>query len=95
MSFKYRKLPVIIEAFQITYDSFLKMSEWPDWLIDAEMRPPNQIAALWSTGDTIWCGTLEGPHKVTIGDYIIIGVKGEIYPCKPDIFEMTYEKVDD
>ena len=36
-------------------------------------------------------GTLEGPHEVTPGDWIIRGVKGEFYPCKPDIFEMTYE----
>lgn len=39
--------------------------------------------------------TLEGKHEVTIGDYIITGVKGETYPCKPDIFEMTYEKVEE
>lgn len=37
--------------------------------------------------------TLEGPHFVTPGDWIITGVKGEHYPCKPDIFEMTYESV--
>jgi hypothetical protein len=37
--------------------------------------------------------TLEGPHIVTAGDYIITGVKGEHYPCKPDIFELTYEPV--
>ncbi len=39
--------------------------------------------------------TLEGPHRVTPGDWIITGVKGEHYPCKPDIFEMTYEKVEE
>jgi hypothetical protein len=38
-------------------------------------------------------GTLEGPHEVTPGDWIIRGVKGEFYPCKPDIFEATYEAV--
>ena len=37
--------------------------------------------------------TLEGPHLVTPGDWIITGVKGEHYPCKPDIFEVTYEEV--
>lgn len=41
----------------------------------------------------IW--TLEGNHQVTPGDWIITGVKGEHYPCKPDIFEMTYESADD
>jgi len=39
--------------------------------------------------------TLEGKHLVTPNDWIITGVKGEIYPCKPDIFEATYEKVED
>ena len=39
--------------------------------------------------------TLEGTHVVTPGDWIITGVKGEHYPCKPDIFEMTYEKVEE
>ena len=41
-----------------------------------------------------WIDTLEGGHKVCVGDWIITGVKGEYYPCKPDIFEQTYEKVD-
>ena len=42
----------------------------------------------WTKG---WIETLEGGHVVTSGDWIITGVKGEHYPCKPDIFEMTYE----
>jgi hypothetical protein len=41
-----------------------------------------------------WVDTLEGGHQVTPGDWIITGVKGEHYPCKPDIFEMTYEAVE-
>jgi hypothetical protein len=41
-----------------------------------------------------WIDTLEGGHVVCPGDWIITGVKGEHYPCKPDIFEMTYEKAD-
>lgn len=41
-----------------------------------------------------WIDTLENVHEVTPGDYIIRGVKGEFYPCKPDIFEQTYELVD-
>ena len=40
-----------------------------------------------------WIETLEGGHNVCVGDYIITGVKGEYYPCKPDIFKMTYELV--
>jgi hypothetical protein len=42
-----------------------------------------------------WIETLEGGHLVCPGDYIITGIKGEHYPCKPDIFEATYEKVEE
>jgi hypothetical protein len=42
-----------------------------------------------------WIETLEGGHTVTPGDWIITGIKGEHYPCKPEIFYMTYEKVDE
>jgi len=42
----------------------------------------------------VFIDTLEGDHTVTPGDWIITGVKGEHYPCKPDIFEMTYEAVE-
>jgi hypothetical protein len=41
-----------------------------------------------------WVDTLEGGHVVTPGDWIITGIKGEHYPCKPDIFEMTYDAID-
>lgn len=43
------------------------------------------------SGDELFVNTLEGVHHVNVGDYIIRGVAGEIYPCKPDIFEQTYE----
>lgn len=39
------------------------------------------------------CHTLEGPLNVSVGDWVIKGIKGEFYPCKPDIFKMTYERV--
>ena len=60
---KYRKKPIVIEAYQtdIGFDIF----------------------------------TLEGPLHASVGDYIITGIQGEIYPCKPDIFEATYEEVKD
>lgn len=48
-------------------------------------------AVQYSTWDTGWIETLEGGHKVVSGDWIITGVKGEHYPCKPDVFEQTYE----
>lgn len=45
-------------------------------------------------GEFGWIKTLEGGHEVTPGDWIITGIKGEHYPCKPDIFAMTYEPAD-
>lgn len=46
---------------------------------------------VWRRGDYLFIGTLEGPHRADPGDWIIKGVKGEIYPCKPDVFAATYE----
>jgi len=80
---KYRKKPVVIEAFKWQTDQVPKWwKEAKGILIDLE------------TGSAI-IPTLEGEHEARVGDYIIQGVKGELYPCKPDIFEMTYEKVED
>ncbi len=101
---KYRKLPVEIEAFQMTKERRWDNSEWPAWLHLAWNREPGENA-VWIDPDTppepgqesssiLVCGTLEGVHTITPGDWIIKGVKGELYPCKPDIFKMTYEKVD-
>ena len=46
-------------------------------------------------GDSLLIGTLEGVHRANPGDYILRGVKGELYPCREDIFKMTYEPADD
>lgn len=83
---KYRKKPVVIEAFKLE-----KLGqEYPAWLTEA--RKSGSITMV-PTGFVI--STLEGEMTAQLGDYIIQGVKGEIYPCKPDIFEATYEEVDD
>ena len=74
---KFRKKPVVIEATQ--------------WFKDGDhpaVRPSPFTQATKRLGVI---DTLEGEHVVTPGDWIITGVKGEHYPCKPDIFEMTYE----
>ena len=100
---KYRKKPVVIKAFQMTEERRWDNSEWPMWMHEAWQRDPGENA-IWPDPDTppeegqkssslLVCGTLEGAHRITPGDYIIKGVQGEIYPCKPDIFEQTYEKV--
>ena len=78
---KFRKKPVVIEAFRWMHD------EVPDWW--KEMK---NLFIHVPTGE-VMISTLEGNVTAQPGDYIIKGVKGELYPCKPDIFEMTYEKV--
>lgn len=86
---KYRKKPVVIEAWQFSKRNFSNG-------IPTFIRKSSDIA-LYSqyAGDVIFgeIKTLEGVMNVSENDYIIQGVQGEFYPCKPDIFESTYEKV--
>ncbi len=96
MNHAYRKKPVVIEAFQMTEHHRWHKDEWPNWLLNAWQTgligivdPPPK-----TDGSTLVISTLEGSLKVSPDDWIIQGVQGEIYPCKPDIFEATYEKVD-
>jgi hypothetical protein len=95
---KYRKKPVVIEAFQMTPDRRWDKTGWPAWLNEAceighgsagGVFPANQHFIDAMDELAIW--TLEGIHLVSFGDFIIRGVQGELYPCKPDIFEQTYE----
>jgi len=86
---QYRKKPVVIDAFQLVYVDG-KM-DWPGWAVDAMKRG----GALEIHGDaSADVYTREGTMRGDPGDWIIRGVAGEIYPCKPDIFERTYEAVD-
>ena len=88
---QYRKKPVIIEAFQYGIDNR------PDWFDDKVTS--NDIITHIGTDiketQDYYCEikTLEGVMTGQLGDFIIQGVSGEIYPCKPDIFEKTYELV--
>lgn len=95
MNTKYKKKPVVVNAFQMTTKRRENNSDWPDWLHKAWNEKEKDAGSLWCVHtkdkDTFFCGTLEGMHKVSINDWIIQGIKGEIYPCKPDIFELTYE----
>lgn len=84
---KYRKKPVVIEAMQLTRENFQIVKQWCNGLYWS--RPPMRAV----TGLTIQ--TLEGSMVAEFGDWIICGVKGEFYPCKPDIFETTYEPVEE
>lgn len=92
---KYRKKPVVIEAFQMTEERRWDNSEWPQWLHEAWQLDSKESNSLFCKmgGNTLFIQTLEGEHRVTIGDYIIQGIEGELYPCKPDIFEASYDVV--
>jgi hypothetical protein len=90
---KYRKKPIVVEAIQFTGDNWQEIKEW-----------------MWNNGSRRYCTervdekgnviaiilkTPEGYMEAIKGDYIIKGVAGEFYPCKPGIFEATYEEVKD
>ena len=94
---KFRKKPVVIEAFQMTKARRWDNSEWPEWLNAAWNKDPGE-GALWvdpddPSGNRLVIGTKEGVYRVTWDDYIIQGVQGELYPCKPDIFGATYDPI--
>lgn len=88
---KYRKKPVVIEAVQLTWSNWQEMCEFADVGRLAEGKPEGFNPG----GDHNVIGlkipTLEGVMEAVENDWIIRGVKGELYPCKPDIFQMTYE----
>ena len=83
---QYRKKPVVIEAIQLEdLEVYTLMS------IQHLVGLGRDIFEV--KGDGLIIKTLEGDMKASIGDFIIKGIQGEFYPCKPDIFEKTYEKV--
>lgn len=86
---KYRKKPAIIEAIQFFDDAetLSKISDFMNDEIRVDYKNPSK--------PVLKIKTLEGVMSANIGDYIIKGVKGEFYPCKPDIFEMTYEAIEE
>lgn len=93
---KFRKKPVVIEAKQLTKDSLFPIIKW----INEEGGKAGEWC--WDEDDDqfiveryITIETLEGNMKALENDWIIKGVQGEFYPCKPDIFEQTYERVGD
>ena len=93
---KFRKKPVVIEAFCWTGDEH--QIEDPEWIIDALKSAKVTIHTddpYVKNGLSMHISTLEGDMMAIPGDWIIKGVKGELYPCKPDIFDATYEKVED
>lgn len=83
---KYRKKPVVIEAWQFGDENMPK-----EFL--AQIKTETETVSGEGVFMRFFIETLEGNHRVKAGDYIIKGVKGEFYPCKADIFEMTYEEI--
>lgn len=83
---QYRKRPVIIEAIQLTKENFADVLTF--------CNNAGNIIASNENNMGVSISTLEGTMLADIGDYVIRGIKGEYYPCKPDIFERTYEEVD-
>jgi len=97
---KYIKKPVVIEAIKLGWDTWGEVCKFVSkeafgkgvYLDDKTF----EVLPEGKTSNTLGLiiKTLEGNHLARQGDYVIKGVKGEFYPCKPDIFEQTYEKVD-
>jgi hypothetical protein len=81
---KFRKKPVEIEAVQVTDATFDAPHPNPEHIAGIVYDPINRCALI---------KTLEGTMRADLGDWIIRGVKGELYPCKPDIFAATYDEV--
>lgn len=89
---KFRKKPVVIEAVQWK-DGGLKGGA-TRWMVDAINAEPGKPGSVMRIGNEVQIYTLEGTMTASDGDWIIRGVNGELYPCKPDIFEKTYEPAD-
>ena len=88
MNTRFRKKPVEIEALQFTREN------WQDVLMFTQGQAHAMTIERRIDGKcTCIIATLEGQHIANEGDWIIRGVQGEYYPCKPDIFEMTYDRV--
>ena len=87
MAQKYIKRPVVIEAVQFSMDYLDHISALTEFMKDADFD------LNYLNEGKIYIETLEGTMCALEGDYVIKGINGEFYPCKPDIFELTYEKI--
>lgn len=90
---KFRKKPIVIEAIQYigTPESNREIIDWTrDSATPAYMDYYDPAA-----GNVLYINTLEGTFMIRPGDWVVKGVKGEFYPCKPEQFEMTYERIEE
>ncbi len=98
---KFRKKPVEIEAVQFVGVDAIGVIDFgqkrPAWLVAAQQVKQGEPGRVWLIPGydpaQLMISTLEGDHRAQPGDWIIRGIKGELYPCKPDIFAATYDKV--
>jgi predicted KAP-like P-loop ATPase len=79
----YRKKPIVIEAVQFNGSNHHQLADWS-----------GEAVRLTESLDKLEIVTLEGTMTASLGDYIVKGIKGEFYPCKPDIFEANHDKAD-
>ena len=91
MAMKYRKKPVVVEAIQWTGKNLQELKNFVGDSLEYDV-----MDAAWEVGKgpvivNVRIQTLEGIHHASVGDFIIKGIRGEFYPCKPDIFAKTYE----
>lgn len=90
---KFRKRPVIIDAIQYDGTNFWKVLTWIQEVSTADVT--TGVVSMDMGSSVLTIDTKEGPMKAPPGWYIIRGVKGEFYSCEPEIFELTYEEVED
>ena len=90
---KFRKKPVVIEAVQLRQDTWSEMCEHAK-VGRLEDGKPQGVEGLPNDKIGLDIPTLEGVMRANQNDWVIKGIKGELYHCKPDIFEATYEKVE-
>ena len=93
---QFRKKPVVIEAFQLTYEAATSKSPIPRWAVDAEKEGKLKVSVTEKIYNSQFAEikTLEGVMTANANDWIIKGVQDEIYPCKKDIFEQTYDSAE-
>lgn len=100
---KYRKKPLIVEAFHMTRQARWDNADWPGWLHEAWNLNPGQLNAItpvkvggWEGArvlDMLTVKTLVGDQYIFPGDWIVKGVEGELYPVSKSVFEASYEPV--
>ena len=97
---QYRKRPVVVEALQLCWNTWDEMCDFLGGIVSVKNPARNVETFSDKCGERgpywieLTIPTLEGDHVARHGDWIIKGIQGEFYPCKPDIFEATYERIE-